>query len=86
MIGSRAVIRRSEGERTKDPAVVDFHHTMQWLREEAERVVSTKHYKGLGEMEPDQLQETTMDPRVRSLLKMQIQDATGRPTAFGTAP
>ncbi|HEY0589385.1 MAG TPA: hypothetical protein VGD52_24875, partial [Pseudoduganella sp.] len=46
LIGEGAVIRRGEGERTKESAVVDFHHAMQWLRDEAERTVSKQRYKG----------------------------------------
>jgi len=84
LIGEGAVIRRGEGERTKDSAVVDFHHAMQWLRDEAERVVSKQRYKGLGEMNPSQLWETTMDPTVRRLLKVQIEDAIAADQIFTT--
>jgi len=84
LIGPGAVIRRGEGERTKDSAVVDFHHAMQWLRDEAERVVSKQRYKGLGEMNPEQLWETTMDPTVRRLLKVQIEDAIAADQIFTT--
>jgi DNA gyrase subunit B len=84
LIGDGAVIRRGEGERTKDSAVVDFHHAMQWLRDEAERVVSKQRYKGLGEMNPSQLWETTMDPKVRRLLKVQIEDAIAADQIFTT--
>ncbi|KQV85301.1 DNA gyrase subunit B [Massilia sp. Root351] len=84
LIGEGAVIRRGEGDRTKDSAVVDFHHAMQWLRDEAERVVSKQRYKGLGEMNPDQLWETTMDPQVRRLLKVQIEDAIAADQIFTT--
>jgi len=84
LIGEGAVIRRGEGERTKDSAVVDFHHAMQWLRDEAERVVSKQRYKGLGEMNPEQLWETTMDPQVRRLLKVQIEDAIAADQIFTT--
>ncbi|UMR31578.1 DNA topoisomerase (ATP-hydrolyzing) subunit B [Massilia sp. MB5] len=84
LIGEGAVIRRGEGERTKDSAVVDFHHAMQWLRDEAERTVSKQRYKGLGEMNPEQLWETTMDPTVRRLLKVQIEDAIAADQIFTT--
>ncbi|WP_374581573.1 DNA topoisomerase (ATP-hydrolyzing) subunit B [Pseudoduganella sp.] len=84
LIGEGAVIRRGEGERTKESAVVDFHHAMNWLREEAERTVSKQRYKGLGEMNPEQLWETTMDPTVRRLLKVQIEDAIAADQIFTT--
>jgi DNA gyrase subunit B len=84
LIGEGALIRRGEGERTKESAVVDFHHAMNWLRDEAERTVSKQRYKGLGEMNPEQLWETTMDPTVRRLLKVQIEDAIAADQIFTT--
>ena len=84
LIAEGAVIRRGEGERTKESAVDDFHHAMQWLRDEAERTVSKQRYKGLGEMNPEQLWETTMDPTVRRLLKVQIEDAIAADQIFTT--
>ena len=84
LIGEGAYVRRGEGERTKESAVVDFHQAMGWLRDEAERVVSKQRYKGLGEMNPDQLWETTMDPTVRRLLKVQIEDAIAADQIFTT--
>jgi DNA gyrase subunit B len=84
LIGEGALIRRGEGERTKESAIVDFHHAMQWLRDEAERTVSKQRYKGLGEMNPSQLWETTMDPTVRRLLKVQIEDAIAADQIFTT--
>jgi DNA gyrase subunit B len=83
-MGEGAIIRRGEGEKMKESAVVDFHHAMQWLRDEAERGVSKQRYKGLGEMNPEQLWETTMDPAVRRLLKVQIEDAIAADQIFTT--
>ncbi|WP_313704636.1 DNA topoisomerase (ATP-hydrolyzing) subunit B [Massilia sp.] len=84
LMGEGAIIRRGEGEKMKEFAVTDFHTAMQWLREEAERGVSKQRYKGLGEMNPEQLWETTMDPTVRRLLKVQIEDAIAADQIFTT--
>ncbi|MES2047021.1 MAG: DNA topoisomerase (ATP-hydrolyzing) subunit B [Pseudomonadota bacterium] len=84
LLGEGAYIRRGEGERAKESAVADFHHAMLWLRDEAERGVSKQRYKGLGEMNPSQLWETTMDPTVRRLLKVQIDDAIAADQIFTT--
>jgi DNA gyrase subunit B len=84
LLGEGAMVRRGAGERIKEIGVRDFHQVMAWLREEAERGVSRQRYKGLGEMNPSQLWETTMDPAVRRLLKVQIDDAIAADQIFTT--
>jgi DNA gyrase subunit B len=84
LIGAGAMVRRGQGDKAKEVAIRDFHEAMSWLRDEAERGVSKQRYKGLGEMNPGQLWETTMDPTVRRLLRVQIEDAIAADQIFTT--
>ncbi|TXG92966.1 MAG: DNA gyrase subunit B, partial [Rhodocyclaceae bacterium] len=80
LFGSGGYAQRGE----KKSPVVGFAQAMNWLLAEVERAVSKQRYKGLGEMNPGQLWETTMDPKVRRLLKVQIEDAIGADEIFTT--
>jgi DNA gyrase subunit B len=84
LIQPGASIARGAGDKRRETAIGDFPQAMQWLLSEAQRGVSTQRYKGLGEMNPEQLWETTMDPKVRRLLKVQIEDAIGADQIFTT--
>ncbi|WP_430231797.1 DNA topoisomerase (ATP-hydrolyzing) subunit B [Nitrosomonas communis] len=70
LIGENAIIKRGEEKQS----VKEFKEVLDWLLEEAKKGVNIQRYKGLGEMNPEQLWETTMDPVNRCLLRAQIED------------
>ncbi|GHU08222.1 DNA gyrase subunit B [Betaproteobacteria bacterium] len=80
LFGPGAYVSRGD----KKQQVTSFAETMNWLLNEVEKGISKQRYKGLGEMNPEQLWETTMDPKIRRLLRVQIEDAIGADEVFTT--
>jgi DNA gyrase subunit B len=78
LVGVGAYVQR--GER-KHP-VRDFGEAMKWLLAEVQKSMSLQRYKGLGEMNPAQLWDTTMDPASRRLLRVQIEDGIAADEIF----
>ena len=78
LVGEGAMVRRDD----KEQPVADFGEAIRWLLAEIERSAAIQRYKGLGEMNPEQLWETTMEPSSRRLLRVQIEDGIAADEIF----
>jgi DNA gyrase subunit B len=80
LLGEGAYVSRGD----KNMAVGEFSAAIEWLMAEARRGQSVQRYKGLGEMNPDQLWDTTVNPETRRLMQVKIEDAVKADEIFTT--
>ena len=80
LIGDGAFVKRGE----KQAEIQSFPEAVDWLMNEARRGQSIQRYKGLGEMNADQLWETTVNPETRRLMQVKIEDAIRADEIFTT--
>jgi len=80
LLSEGAYVKRGEREST----VETFADAVEWLMGEARRGQSIQRYKGLGEMNPDQLWDTTVNPETRRLMQVRIEDAVKADEVFTT--
>ena len=78
LLGDGAYVSRGD----RNTAVSEFSEAIEWLMGEARRGQSVQRYKGLGEMNPEQLWDTTMNPETRVILKVTLEDAVEADSIF----
>ncbi len=80
LLGEGAYVQRGE----RQAPVAEFSEAVDWLMAEARRGQSIQRYKGLGEMNPEQLWDTTVNPETRRLMQVKIEDAVKADEIFTT--
>ena len=80
LVGEGAYVKRGE----RQASVEAFGEAVDWLMSEARRGQSIQRYKGLGEMNPDQLWDTTVNPETRRLMQVKIEDGVKADEIFTT--
>lgn len=80
LIGEDGRVQRG----SKHAAVSNFHAVQSWLMDEAKKGRTIQRFKGLGEMNPAQLWETTVNPETRRMLQVRIEDAVAADLIFST--
>ncbi len=80
LIGDSLFVKRGE----KSEEFSDFSSAVSWMMKEAQKGINIQRYKGLGEMNPEQLWDTTMNPETRRMLKVRIEDEIVTDESFTT--